>query len=76
MIGVAILCFGSTLILDVVWAYYTKAIVANRPIRAASYGGVIMGLNGSAMIGVTHDPWMLIPAIAGAFIGTYIGVRL
>jgi hypothetical protein len=35
-----------------------------------------MVLGGTAVIGYTSDPWMLIPAGAGAFVGTYAAVKM
>ena len=71
----AALVFASLFALDFVWARYTFAMTSGRPAIAGSYASVLIVLSGAAAIGYTSDPWMLIPAAAGAFLGTYAAVR-
>jgi hypothetical protein len=67
--------FAALFTLDFVWARYTQAITARWPWQASGYAGVIIGLSGFAAISYTTNPWMLLPAIAGAVTGTYSAVR-
>lgn len=57
--------------LDFVWAFYTKAIQQHHALAAAWWAAGIILLSGSAQIGYTHDPRLLLPAVLGAFTGTY-----
>ena len=68
--------FASMFVLDFVWTHYTKAIQNHLPFPAASWAVAITGLNGLAQIGYVADPWLLIPAAAGAFGGTYSAMKL
>lgn len=61
--------------LDYVWSYYTRAITSHRAIPAALWAVAIIILNGVAAVGYVNDMWLLIPAAAGAFCGTYASVR-
>lgn len=70
MIAVAI-TFAALFALDFVWALYTQAITADRRAVASGLAVVIIMLGGTAAISYTQNPWMLIPAGAGAFCGTY-----
>jgi hypothetical protein len=69
------LAFLSVAALDFVWAKYTYAMTGRRPIAAGLYASAIFGLGGVAVLTYATNPWMLLPAVAGAFVGTYIAVR-
>lgn len=67
--------FGATFALDFAYAIYTRAVTAGRVIAASVYASLIIMLAGAAAIGYTADPWLLIPAMAGAFLGTAAAMR-
>lgn len=67
--------FAALFALDFVWALYTKAITAGHTLRASFTAAGIITLSGTAAIGYTSDPWMLLPAMAGAFCGTYAAIK-
>lgn len=67
--------FGAVFVLDFVWAFYTKAIQNHAALRAASWAALLILLSGAAQIGYTHEPLLLIPAMFGAFGGTYTALR-
>lgn len=66
--------FAITFALDVVWAWYTAALVAKRIFPASGWAAAIIVLSGANVISFVHDPWMLLPAMAGAFCGTAFGM--
>lgn len=70
-LGVFIITFA----LDVVWAWYTAALVAKRIFPASSYAAGIIVLSAANVISFVHNPWMVLPAMAGAFCGTAFGMR-
>ena len=74
MIQGAFIAFFGMAALDIMFARYTLAVTARRPWWASSYAAVCLLLGGSVVVTYAHDPIMLIPAAAGAFIGTYIGM--
>jgi hypothetical protein len=60
---------------DVFNAYYIQAIQQSRALKASIWAAVLYILYASALIGSAHNPYLLIPAVIGAFVGTYVGVR-
>lgn len=71
----ALLVFAIALVLDFVWAGYTKAITADRPWIAAVLAGVIMWLTGTNAIHYVSDHDLLRWAVLGAMAGTFLAVR-
>lgn len=67
----ALLVFISVAALDFVWALYASHVTRNNAVMAGFYASLIMILGGLAAVGYVNDPWMLIPACLGAFVGTY-----
>lgn len=61
--------------LDFIWAKYTFAMAERRHWSAASYASAIIFLSGGAAVGYTSNPWLLLPAMGGAFAGTLMAVR-
>ena len=72
----SLVVFAAMFALDFVWAKYTFAMTDRHPYRAGGYAGAICLLAGIAQIGYTADPWLLIPALIGAFGGTVLAVRM
>lgn len=70
-----LLVFAALFALDFVWAKYTTATVSNQPVRAGVYAMGTILLSGAAAIGYTSNPWLLIPAMLGAFCGTWVAVN-
>ena len=60
---------------DVVWAKYTAAIAQKRKFAASWSAVLIIVFGGFTMTSYVQDIWLLIPAGAGAFFGTWITVR-
>lgn len=71
----AIATFFATLALDYVWAYYQRAVNSKSAGPAAWYAALIIGLNALYLLSCNDDHWMILPAAAGAFVGTYLSVR-
>lgn len=70
------LVFLAMTALDFVWAFYTRAVARGHALKGALYASGIICLTGTAQIGYTHNPFLLIPAALGAFLGTYAALRL
>lgn len=64
--------FAAYLVIDFAWALYTKHVTANNGMTAGLLSAVIVVLNGVGTIGFTTNHWMLVPAAAGAVLGTWI----
>lgn len=66
--------FVLTVVIDVLWVGYMHAVSMNQAHRA-SLCSVAMFLAGSiAVLSYVHDWRMLLPAIAGNYVGTWLGV--
>lgn len=62
--------FGSVVVLDFVWARYNLACAKQQPIIGGFYAAAILALGGFVVLQYTENPWLLIPATLGAFVGT------
>jgi hypothetical protein len=68
--------FFAIFLLDIVYTYYLRSI-ANNQVMAASLWSVACYVLGSyAIIEYTANNLLMIPAMMGAFCGTYVGMRL
>ena len=67
--------FVAMIAVDFVWAHYTKAITDKRALKAGLNAIGILALGAFGIISYTTNHWLLIPACAGAFVGTYSAVR-
>jgi len=70
-----IMAFVSMFLLDVVFALYTKSVIANRPTMAGVCAAGIMLCNTVMVINVVDNHWMVIPVMLGAFAGTWVALR-
>ena len=60
---------------DFIYVYFVKSIQDNHPLRAAWWSTVVTFTASVAVISYTEDHLALIPALLGAFFGTYIGMK-
>ena len=67
--------FICMLFTDIVYTLLLKSVQNDRPVAASIWASAITFLGGVAVINYTTDNMMIIPAVLGAFVGTYIGMR-
>jgi hypothetical protein len=67
--------FLSVMIADVLWTRFIIAAAERRAIPAASYSAAIVLAGGVTTLAVVASPWYLLPASAGAFVGTWWAAR-
>jgi hypothetical protein len=71
-----VITFFSIFLLDIVYTYYLRC-VANNSVLGASFWSVACYLLGTvAVISYTTNHWLVIPAIVGAFCGTFAGMKI
>jgi hypothetical protein len=75
MILRALITFAALFVLDIVWARYTIALTDRRRVLAGSYASAIIALGAVGTISYINDPWMVLPAMLGAFAGTFVGIQ-
>ncbi len=71
-----IITFLSLFFIDAVNAFYIDALNSDRKIVASLWASILTVLGCIAVINYVNNHIMLIPAILGAFIGTYVGMKL
>lgn len=72
----AALTFAAVFALDLFYAKYTRAVAEGVKGWACVHSAAIIAFAGYAAINYVNDPWMLLPAMAGAAVGTFFGMRL
>lgn len=68
-----ILVFIATGVIDFCWTMYIKALSKNDTVKAAGWSAFITLAGGITVIAYTENHLLLIPAIIGGAIGTYLG---
>jgi len=68
--------FLALVIIDLLYAIYTKQVQKDNAIISSLSAAALYIINALVVIGFVKDIWLLIPAGLGAFVGTYIGVKL
>jgi uncharacterized membrane protein YfcA len=69
-----LIAFAAMFATDLCWAFYVASVKSNDALAASAWAVALFLLGAIAVIGYTRDRWLLLPAAAGAFAGTYIGV--
>lgn len=69
-----VVVFLSMLAMDFVFAQYAKRAGDRRPTSAANWAAMIIPLNYFVVTGYVDSFWMVLPAMAGAWLGTHIAV--
>lgn len=71
-----IITFFAVFFTDIVNTYYIKAIAEDKPLIASILAALVMLIYSIALISFVNDNLMLIPALLGAFVGTYVAMIL
>jgi uncharacterized membrane protein YfcA len=61
---------------DLIYIYFVKSIQEDHPWRAAWWSMVVTFTASVAVINYTEDHWQLIPALAGAYCGALVGMKI
>lgn len=68
--------FAAVFALDLFYAKYTRAVADRVTGWACVNAAAVIACSGIAAINYVTDPWMLLPAMAGAVAGTLFGMRI
>ena len=71
-----LITFIAVFLTDVLYIYFIKSIQDNRAIQAAFWSVVVTATASITVINYTENHWTLIPALAGAFFGTLVGMKV
>jgi uncharacterized membrane protein YfcA len=61
---------------DLIYVYFVKSIQQDRPLSAGLWSMVVTLTASIAVINYTEDHYALIPALLGAFAGTWLGMKI
>ena len=71
-----IVTFLAVFVTDLLYVYFVKSIQEDQPISAGLWSMVVTLTASVAVINYTEDHWALIPALVGAFAGTWAGMKI
>jgi hypothetical protein len=71
-----VVTFFAIFFLDVVYTYYLRCVASNNVLGASFWSVACYILGSVAVINYTTNHWLMLPAIAGAFCGTFVGMKL
>jgi hypothetical protein len=67
--------FVLMIVLDWIWAKYNQATVARKAWVASGLAAAIYALGALGVLAYSNDLSLIVPACAGAFVGTFIATR-
>lgn len=70
-----IITFVAVFVTDYLYTNLVKAVQKTRPLQAGLWSTLVTLSASIAVINYTSDHWQLVPALLGAFCGTYFGTR-
>jgi len=71
----SLLLFVAYFVYDLLYAKWTEYVVTKRPYLAAHASVGIYLIGSWGIILYVANPWLLIPIILGAWLGTYVAVK-
>jgi uncharacterized membrane protein len=71
----ALLAFIGMFACDFFYARYTKHVAKSRAMQASNCAALLLLMGGVVTLTYVGNHWMLIPAVAGAWIGTFYGCK-
>jgi uncharacterized protein YebE (UPF0316 family) len=72
----ALSTFVAVFFVDVFYTYYLKSIQNEKALQASIWAVVVYLVGCYAVISYIDNHWLLLPAAAGAFCGTFVGMRV
>lgn len=72
----AIIAFLALFITDVCWAFYINKVKEGNAFHAAKWAVLLYSTSIVGTVSIVKDQWLLIPAIMGAFAGTFVAVKM
>jgi len=61
---------------DLLYVYFVKSIQQDQPLSAGLWSMVVTLTASVAVINYTEDHYALVPALIGAFAGTWVGMKI
>lgn len=70
-----LIAFAALFLADFAWAVCVRKVRDDSPMAAGLWAVAIFIPSAAGVISYTTDHWLVLPAIAGTFCGTWAGVR-
>lgn len=67
--------FVGMVALDFCYGEYTKAGADRRAFAASNWAAVLYACNAFVMLNVIANPWVIIAAVCGAWVGTFLSIN-
>lgn len=67
--------FVAVFVLDLCWVYYVRQVDRGTPMAAGLWASFLFLTSAAATVSYVENPKLLVPAVAGAFFGTVVGVK-
>lgn len=67
--------FVAFTVMDMAYAAWAKQVAERRAVASGLYAMLIVLCSSYVTISYVKDPWFIVPAVAGAFVGTWLVVR-
>jgi hypothetical protein len=71
-----VVTFLAIFLLDVVYTYYLRCVTNSQVLNASLWSVACYVLGSVAVINYTTNNWLIIPAMIGAFCGTFVGMKI
>ena len=68
----ALLMFTMVMVSDGLWTLYIQTTAEDKRLIASTSSAFIILLGGIGILIYVNNPWMLIPEMFGAFVGSYV----
>ena len=69
------LVFFALIVVDFCWTFYIAKVAEGKAVAAATWSALIMVIGAFTTISYLEDKRLLIAAIIGAWVGTFLAVR-
>jgi hypothetical protein len=71
-----IVVFFAYVLLDIIWAEYTKAIASKKRLMASLWSAIIPVMSAILFVTFISNMWLLTAAACGAFVGTWLSLSI
>lgn len=68
--------FFAYVLLDIIWAEYTKAIASKKRLMASLWSAIIPVMSAVLFVTFISNMWLLTAAACGAFVGTWLSLSI
>jgi hypothetical protein len=71
-----IVVFFAYVLLDIIWAEYTKAVASKKRLMASLWSAIIPVMTTILVVAFISNMWLLTAAACGAFVGTWLSLSI